>query len=210
MVNYQSLTLKQQKRYDRIVNHAKELMLNEGFYKLSLSELTQKLRVSRSTIYENFGSKEGLVAKVLERYNEQLNHGLAAIMDDPELSTYERFLAISNQLAENSPSRKIYKFYNDLKIHLPELYQQHLADREERINLVYRPLIAEGIKNRLFDETLPEDFLLQTYLQSSRMVCETNMMESSNLGKMEAMNIVTRIFLNGAKSLEQYLDKNTE
>ena len=195
------MTEKQKKRYERILKHAYELVLNEGFYKISLTELTEKLRVSRSTIYENFGSKEGLIHKIVERYDLQLNKGLMDIMKDKKLSTYDRFLAISDQLADNSPNRNIYKFYNDLKIHLPELYEQYLVGRRKRIDNVYRPLIKEGIKKKLFDKNIPEDFLLQSYLKSSQMVCETDMMENSNLTKLEAMNLMTRIFLNGAKAI---------
>ncbi len=201
MVDYKQLSKKQQKRYDRILNFTYKIVLNEGFYKLSLSELTDKLRVSRSTIYENFGSKEGLIAKIVLRYDDQLNQGLMEIMQDKNLSAYDRFLAISDQLAQNSPSRNIYKFYNDLKIHLPELYEQYLKGRKRRIEKVYAPLIKEGIKKELFDKKLPENFLLQSYLKSSQMVCETNMLENSTLTKSEAMNLMTKIFLNGAKSI---------
>ena len=201
MIDYKTLSEKQRKRYDRVVKLTYDIVLNEGFYKLSLSELTEKLRVSRSTIYENFGSKEGLIAKIVARYDDELNTGLLEIMNNKKLSTYDRFLAISNQLAQNSPSRNIYKFYNDLKIHLPELYEQYLQGRKKRIEQVYYPLIKEGIKKKLFDKNIPKDFLLQSYLKSSQMVCETDMLQNSELSKTEAMNLMTRIFLNGAKTI---------
>ncbi len=194
-------TEKQQKRYERIIKLTYDIVLNEGFYKLSLKDLTEKLRVSRSTIYENFGSKEGLIEKIVEKYNESLDQGLIEIMKDKKLSTYNRFLAISDQLGRNSPNRNIYKFYDDLKIHLPELYEQYLVGRNRRIEEVYHPLIKEGIKKELFDKNIPEDFLLQSYLKSSQMVCETDMLENSKLSKIEAMNYMTRIFLNGAKAI---------
>lgn len=196
------MTDKQKKRYERILRLTYEIVLDQGFHKLSLKDLTEKLCVSRSTIYENFGSKEGLIEKVVERYDEQLNHGLMEIMNNKNISAYDRFFAISDQLAKNSPSRNIYKFYNDLKIHLPEFYDQHLTGRKKRIDNIYRPLIKEGIKQKLFDKSIPEDFLFQSYLKSSQMVCETDMMENSNLSKLEAMNLMTKIFLNGAKSIQ--------
>ncbi len=201
MINQKTLSEKQRKRYQRILEQSYDIVVNNGFYKLSLSDLTNQLRVSRSTIYENFGSKEGLIEKIAERYNEQLNHGLLEIMKEKKLSTFERFLAISDQLVVNSPSRNVYKFYNDLKIHLPELYEQYLVGRRDRIEQIYRPLIQEGIKAKLFDKSIPEDFLMQSYLKSSQMVCETDMLENSSLSKTEAMNLTVKIFLNGAKQL---------
>lgn len=201
MIDYNSLAEKQKKRYDRILQQSYDMVINDGFYKLSLSDITSKLRVSRSTIYENFGSKEGLIEQIVKRYDENLNKGLLDIMANKKISTYDRFLAISDQLAKNSPSRNIHKFYTDLKIHLPEFFDQYLEGRNKRIELVYKPLIQEGIKKKLFDKNIPEDFLLQSYLKSSQMVCETNMLENSTISKLEAMNLMTRIFLNGAKAI---------
>ena len=195
------MTEKQLKRYKRMLHLTYDIVVNEGFYKLSLKDLTEKLRVSRSTIYENFGSKEGLIEKIVERHNELLDLGLEEVMNKENISTYDRFLSISKQLAENSPNRNSYKFYNDLKIHLPELYEKYLIGREKRIDRIYRPLIKEGIKNNLFDGSIPEDFLLQSYLKSSQVVCGTDMMEKSKLTKSEAMHVMTKIFLNGAKSI---------
>ena len=54
MIDYNTLTEKQQKRYDRILLIAEDLMYQQGFYKLSLTDLTNKLRVIRSTIYDYF------------------------------------------------------------------------------------------------------------------------------------------------------------
>ncbi len=201
IIDINTLTDKQLKRYNRILMQSYDIVLESGFYKLSLTELTKKLRVSRSTIYEHFGSKEGLVEKIVERFDQQLNLGLEDIMHDKTLSTYDRFLAISNQLAKNSPSRNVYRFYNDLKIHLPGLYEQYVKGRRWRIDYIYRPLIEEGIKNNLFDPQIPTEFLLQSYLKSGQAVCETNMLENSPLSKAEAMNIMTQIFLNGANKI---------
>lgn len=195
-------TEKQQKRYDRVLKQTYDIVLDEGFYKLSLSDLTKRLRISRSTIYDNFGSKEGLIEKIVERYDAELNKGLLDVMKDKKLSCYDRFMAVSDQIANNSSSRNIYKFYNDLKIHMPESFEKYLVGRRKRIDLVYKPLIQEGIKKKLFDKNIPEDFLLQSYLKSSQMVCETDMMENSKLSKLEAMTLMTKIFLNGAKKID--------
>lgn len=201
MIENTGFTDKQQKRYNRILKQSYELFLNQGFSKISLSNLTKELRISRSTIYDNFGSKEGLVEKVVERFNEKLEFGLMEIMKNKSLSTYDRFLAISKQLVLNSPSRNTYQFYNDLKIHLPDVYEQHLKERNKRVELIYKPLIKEGLNTEILDNKLPMEFLLQSYLKSTQMVCETDMLSYSALSKLEAMKITTTIFLNGAKKV---------
>ena len=196
-----ALTDKQQKRYDRVLDMAAKLMYDQGFYKLSLTDLTNKLRVSRSTIYENFGSKEGLVAQVVDKFGRQLDEGLNDIVQDNSLGVYEKFIAVSKQLAANSTSRNIHHFYDDLKIHTPALYEAYLESRKRRIKNIYEPLIQEGFEQGLFDVQLKPDFLLQTYLKSIQVVCQSDMLEQSSISKSEALETITRIFLNGSKKL---------
>ncbi len=201
MTTYDQLTPKQKTRYERILHLAENLVYQQGFYKLSLEELTKRLRVSRSTIYENFGSKEGLIEKIVERYDERLNSGLREIVNDDVMSTYDKFIAVSHQLAKSLEGKANYKFHHDLKIHAPHLYDKYVAGRERRVAYCYRPLVEQGVREGLFDKSLPTDFILQTYLKSSQIVCETNLLENSSVSKTEAMDIITRIFLNGAKNL---------
>ena len=72
MMEAQQLTQKQEIRLHRILASAEALMLSRGFYKLSLSDLTSELKISRSTIYEHFGAKEGLVEAVVDLYRKKI------------------------------------------------------------------------------------------------------------------------------------------
>lgn len=195
------LTEKQQRRYDRILRRAEELIYENGFYKLSLSELTEELKISRSTIYENFGSKDGLIEKVVEAYNQRLNEGLKEIITDKSIKAYDKFIAIAQQLTKNSLSKTNYKFHRDLKAHTPHLYDQYLEGRQQRVTKIYKPLIEEGIKAKLFDKSLDKEFLLHSYLEISRLLCETTMLDKIKINKAEGMDIITRIFLNGAQKI---------
>ncbi len=201
MIEYNSLTEKQQKRYDRIVSIAEELMYKQGFYKLSLTELTKKLNVSRSTIYENFGSKEGLVEVIVKRYDQKIDVIIKEIVSDKKISSYDKFITIAEQLATSVEGKDSYRFLQDLKTHSPDLYAIYQKGRADREINCYKPLVDEGIKNGLFDKTLKPDFILQAYLKLAQMVCDTDIIEKSSITKSEAMVAIMKIFLNGAKKL---------
>lgn len=201
MIDYNTLTEKQQKRYDRILLIAEDLMYQQGFYKLSLTDLTNKLRVSRSTIYDYFGSKEGLIKVIVKRYDQAIDQAIQGISYDKTTSIYNRFLLVAKQLAKSVEGKDSFHFLSDLKTHSPDLYNLYQEGRKKREQFCYKPLVMEGIKKGLFDEKLKPDFILQTYLKLTQMVCDTDMIENSSINKTEAMEAIIKIFLNGAKKI---------
>jgi len=201
MIDYDLLTERQRKRYDRIVHTTEMLIYEQGFYKLSLTELTQKLNVSRSTIYENFGSKEGLIEAVVRRYDQRFDEALQKVLSNKKLSIRNKFIAVANQLTESIEGKNTYRFLTDLKTHLPDLYALYSEGRNRRVRYCYRPLVKEGFEKGIFDKSLKPDFILQTYLKLTQMICETDIIEKSSISKTEAMDTIIKIFLNGAKKI---------
>lgn len=202
MIIYKDLTKKQQTRYDRIIETTEELIHEKGFYKLSLSELTETLRISRSTIYENFGSKEGIVEKVVENFSRRLDEGLQSVIENKSLNTIEKFIAVAKTQGKILNGKSDHRLLNDLRVHLPYLYKQFEKGRKRRELNGYKVLVDQGIKEGLFDSKLPPDFLLQLYLKMGQLVSDTNLLENTSMNKENAMEIIVKIYLNGTKKMD--------
>lgn len=200
MIELNTLSDKQQKRYRRILAQAEELFHERGFYKLSLAELTQELRISRSTIYEHFGSKEGLVEAVVDSFSQRLNEGLASVVES-ELSTTDKFIAVAQIQGKSLNGKGDHKFLHDLRVHLPEAYERFMEGRKQREITGYGVLIESGLKEGLFDPNIPSDFLLQLYLKMGQMVGDTNLLENTSMGKEKAMELIVKVFLNGTQKI---------
>ena len=198
MTETQTLTTKQQARLDRILQSAESLMLSRGFYKLSLSDLTAELRVSRSTLYEHFGSKEGLVEVISDRYRQKLGAGLEDIFNAPTLSPAEKLRAMALQTAQNLDGKNTRWFMKDLEVHLPDQYAAYLSDRSERVTRYYAPLINAAISQGQLTTALPEKYLLHLYLNMVRMACESGLIEQSGMTKTEVIKHTVAVFFAGA------------
>lgn len=72
---------RKQKKKDRIHQAAVELFKAFGFRKVSIGEIARRAGVSPTTIYNHFGTKEGLVREVIGRLLEETVHKYWAIMD---------------------------------------------------------------------------------------------------------------------------------
>ncbi|MHB1689000.1 MAG: TetR family transcriptional regulator, partial [Ignavibacteriaceae bacterium] len=58
---------------EKILELAREIFLQEGFYKTSLDGIAQQLKISKKTIYKHFRSKDELVRESIINFI-QLNH----------------------------------------------------------------------------------------------------------------------------------------
>ncbi len=198
MIDYHSLTEKQKKRYERIINTTEELMYQKGFYKLSLTELTNKLRISRSTIYEYFGSKEGLIECVVMNLSTRLNQTLEEISQSTDLSIREKFIDLAKRQSENQDAN-CFRLLNDLRIYTPHIYEAYEKSRRERESNGYSLLVEEGIRKGLFDPSFDKDFLVQLYLKMGQLSSETDIQEQVAMKKSQLMETIIRVFLDGTK-----------
>lgn len=201
MIDYNALTEKQQKRYNRILRMAENLMYQQGFHKLSISDLTNKLKISRSTIYEYFDNKEGLVEKVVDSITARLNTMLEDVLNDETLSSSEKFIQLSRNQG-NDLNSACYPLLSELKNHLPELYIKFENGRKNREKNGYRKLVEQGIEEGIFDEKYDKDFLVQLYLKMAQLTAETDIAEKVSFNKQEVKERIVRVFLNGTKKYE--------
>jgi len=72
---------RRERKKDSIYQAAVELFKVFGFKKVSISDIASKAGVSPTTIYNHFGTKEGLVRDVIRRLLDETVHKYWAIMD---------------------------------------------------------------------------------------------------------------------------------
>lgn len=58
---------------ETVIEVAKEMMRQEGCRRITMDDISQKLRISKRTLYENFANKEVLVEAVLENVKAELD-----------------------------------------------------------------------------------------------------------------------------------------
>jgi len=83
-----------------VLNCARELFEQEGFHATGVDRILEKAGVAKMTLYNNFGSKDQLIAEVLTRSSvnqvERIREHVLGISTDP----YEQILAVFQALGE--------------------------------------------------------------------------------------------------------------
>ncbi len=68
-------------RLKRILEEAEQYAFEVGYRRFKMDELSQRLRMSKKTIYESFSSKDELFTTVLNRRAGKILRGMQEIMD---------------------------------------------------------------------------------------------------------------------------------
>lgn len=73
-------------RRQAMMDAATELFLSKGYVQTSLSDILERSKGSRSTLYEQFGSKEGLLKAIIERSLAEVMRAFDGEQDITELT----------------------------------------------------------------------------------------------------------------------------
>jgi AcrR family transcriptional regulator len=73
-------------RRQAMLDAASELFLSKGFERTSLSDILERSKGSRSTLYEQFGNKEGLLKAIIDSSLEGVRNALDGEEDISELN----------------------------------------------------------------------------------------------------------------------------
>lgn len=131
---------------EKMIMAAAEEMLARGL-KFTMGELAAKLHVSKTSLYEQFNSKEALINGVLEMALEDMRRQDEAIYNDAALSLTEKLLALFKVTPTLFGPINNRRIYDDLLLHHPGGEQMLDAFREEQFRR-QSALIAEGVANQ--------------------------------------------------------------
>jgi TetR/AcrR family transcriptional repressor of nem operon len=84
---------------DAALDRAMETFWSKGYEATSLDDLCEVTGLSRSSLYATFGSKRNLLLRSVDRYVEQRNPRIAAILAEP-LSIRDAFGALARQFID--------------------------------------------------------------------------------------------------------------
>ncbi|VBB04986.1 tetr bacterial regulatory protein hth signature [Lucifera butyrica] len=126
---------------NRIIMAAVEEINLRGF-KFSMNDLTKRLRISKSSIYEHFSSKDELIATILDMVlNDYLAQEEKIFNSNlPVIEKLKAALTITLQNFEPFHNR----VYDDLRLTYPEKWEKVISFRKERMDRL-TSLLQQGV-----------------------------------------------------------------
>ncbi len=179
---------------DKIFNYTKFLFLKEGFYKITMDNLAAGLKVSKKTIYKYFGSKEVLIEAIVESIKTEVSGKLYDIRKSDENAILK--LININRLISAMLIGLSDRWINDLRIHLPALWQEIDDFRTKRLNAAFTSIINEGQKVGLI-KSLPAEMIVMIFVSTLKGVINNEFLLNSKFSYKEAIETSLRILFTG-------------
>jgi AcrR family transcriptional regulator len=180
---------------NKILFYAINKFHSEGFYKTSMDEIARDLQMSKKTIYKYFQSKEGLLEAVANHLMSESKAHIDSILASNE-SVVVKFLKIINMY--NSKVLKCSeKWFTDLQVHAPRLWQNIDEFRTNRIYHVLSELVREGKEEGMIDSNIPTCVIVTSYNSTIKSMVNFQFLYENNISVSDAANHAMQMLLNG-------------
>lgn len=141
-------------RKNEILDAADELFSQKGFDGTSISDILQKVKIARGTLYYHFKSKEEIMDALIERYNTMLLAAAKEIAEDKTIPVFERLLlSIMAMNMDKDGDSKVLEH-----MHKPQNALMHQKTHKamlEGIPPILTEIIKEGIEEGILDTPYP-------------------------------------------------------
>ena len=141
----------------RILQTFSEKAKRSGLRSVVMAELASELRMSATTLYNHFSSKEELVLVLVRHWVAELAEGEALTADRPELRTLSDRVRHWAQVWGASMSELSVAFIQDLQRDYPEawrIFQEGVEDQRRLGAAIVRPVIKPDLNAKVAIEIL--------------------------------------------------------
>jgi AcrR family transcriptional regulator len=194
-----------QQEKDKIIRFAQQKFFSEGFYKTTMDEISHELQISKKTIYKFFPSKEKLVEEITDCMLNDANCEVETITDSHE-NVVMKFVRLLNQHL-NIVSKFSSRWYKDLQLHTPHIWQKMNRMRDEKIIRVARKLLEQGKREKLI-EHYPPEIIVAAFISTFREVMNPDFIIANKFSMHQALKYTFELLLNGiltAQGKELYI-----
>lgn len=180
-------------RRERIIEQAMQMFVAQGIKSVRMDDIAQQLGVSKRTLYELFGDKEGLLYEAMDcyfernrRHHEQLCSGAGNVLEAMfmVLGDVMDGSAVTNRMLDN-----LRKFY-------PAVHEKLLREGTEKNRRDFSRMLEEGIADGLFTDRFNMDLAISVlYYTASAIVARKDLMLPAGMSEREAfVQIISNFF----------------
>jgi AcrR family transcriptional regulator len=179
---------------NKIVELTEEKFFRDGFYKTTMDEVASELKMSKKTIYKFFPSKDDLVTAIARHFMEGLKSKIIPALNSDK-NAIEKLAALNQILAKVS-TKVSTKRMDEIKQHLPKLWNEIDAFRTKMMFLNITKVIDQGKAEGLFID-YPTPIIMNTLVSSVRAIVNPEFILNNNFSISEAALYAFKVVIGG-------------
>ncbi len=179
----------------RILEHARQRFLAEGFVSVSVDDLCRDLGISKKTFYKIFPSKEDLLRQEAEMAMRDVHAFIGGLLANNK-SFAEKVLELSTTIATiaSQISRTLIR---DLQRHAPELWKRIEQFRSKTLQTNFLLLVEQGMQEGYVRRDLNLRVFLLAYAAAIDQIMTPSVLSVEQFSAIEAINNIFGIFFHG-------------
>lgn len=195
---------------DHIIDQAMEMFAAQGIKAVRMDDIACTLGVSKRTLYEQFGDKEGLLLLAMNRYFERLQQRYAELAASARNVLEEMFMVLGEVMASsevtNRMATNLKKFYP--AVH-DKLASEFMRKRAEELRL----RLEKGISEGLFVRSINIELAISVLYYTASAIVRRDLVIPKGMSEREAfVQIVSNFFrgistARGAELIDDYLTR---
>ena len=188
---------------ERIIEQAMQMFVTQGIKSVRMDDIAQQLGVSKRTLYELLGDKEGLLYLAMDRYFEKTRLERSASCADAR-NVLEAMFMVLGGVMDNA--EVIQRLMNNLRKFYPAVYQKMASEGAAKSRRDLKEMLELGIADGLFVETFNLELAISLlYYTASAITVRKDLMLPEGMPEREAfVQIVSNFFrgISTAKGLQ--------
>ena len=181
---------------ERIIAHADERFLKEGFARITVDDLMSDLAMSKKTFYKVFRSKEDLVEQLIMRALGNVSLSLEKVMTS-DITFPERireFMSIVPLIARRVDS----PMAQDIQRHLPTVWARVEEFRRGRMTKYLTRIIEQGKDEGYIRPDVPVRLLVLSVIGAVQSIVRPMVLAEESFSTREAVAGIFSLFLRGS------------
>jgi AcrR family transcriptional regulator len=180
----------------RILDAAREQFFLYGFSRVTVEEISDKLGMSKKTIYKYFVNKDDIVRQVAFNTMNEIETSCRAMMEAQGLSFVDRLRKMMTMSAfEYSKMRRT--LVEDLQKHAPNLWKEISEFRSKSITNHFGDLLSEGMERGIFRKDIDRDLILLIYNTTMENVIKPDILMQIPYSAAQVFESIVKIMFEG-------------
>jgi len=178
---------------DKILDAAQERMVRFGYHKVTMDEIASDLRMSKNTIYLRFPSKIDIAKSLVMRIKKKINDYQIEV--DKKEKDPLRIISLNILFLRQELAPWFEHFLKDIRLELPELWQEFVHFRSEKV-MDLEKLVQAGIKKGKFRSVNPA-LAVRAYLGAVDNIIDPEILQQEGVSFQQALETVMDIWSKG-------------
>ena len=186
----------------RILEQARDLFMQYGLKSVSMDDISNRLGMSKKTLYQYFADKEELVAAVVLSIINHNKQTCELSISKSKDAIHEMFLAmedVSELFSRMNPS-----ILFDLGKYYPKAFQIFHRHKNDFIYNVIRKNLERGIKEGLYRNDLQVEIISRLRLETTLIPFNPDFYQAVKSNMVAISEEMTYHYLYGIVSMEGY------